>query len=144
RRHKPCRRAYASAAPLCGSALGSRVVVRLTAGQQNGEEAPLSICKCVYLRVAPSARAASSLLLLPPYGWPAPPAELRGGDSVTGRDSSMAVAVLGIDLGKNSCSMAGLDGSGKVILRRRMQRKTIVTLAAKLSPCILAMEACCG
>ena len=60
-------------------------IVRLTAGQQNGEEAPLSICKCVYLRVAPSARAANSLLLLPPYGWPAPPAELGGGDSATGR-----------------------------------------------------------
>ena len=56
----------------------------------------------------------------------------------------MDIAVLGIDLGKNSCSLVGLDGSGKVILRRRMQRKTILTLAAKLSPCIVAMEACCG
>ena len=56
----------------------------------------------------------------------------------------MEIAVLGIDLGKNSCSMVGLDGSGKVILRRRMQRKTIVAVAAKLSPCIIAMEACCG
>jgi transposase len=56
----------------------------------------------------------------------------------------MDIAVLGIDLGKNSCSVVGLDGSGKVILRRRMQRKTIVALAEKLSPCIVAMEACCG
>ena len=57
---------------------------------------------------------------------------------------SMDIAVLGIDLGKNSCSVVGLDGSGNVILRRRMQRKTIVVLAAKLSPCTIAMEACCG
>ncbi len=56
----------------------------------------------------------------------------------------MDIAVLGIDLGKNSCSVVGLDGSGKVILRRRMQRKTIVTPGSKLSPCIVAMEACCG
>jgi transposase len=56
----------------------------------------------------------------------------------------MDIAVLGIDLGKNSCSIVGLDGSGNVILRRRMQRKTIMVLAAKLSPCIVAMEACCG
>ena len=56
----------------------------------------------------------------------------------------MDIAVLGIDLGKNSCSIVGLDSSGKVVLRRRMQRKTIVTTAAKLSPCIIAMEACCG
>ena len=39
----------------------------------------------------------------------------------------MDIAVLGIDLGKNSCSLVGLDSSGKVILRRRMQRKTIVS-----------------
>jgi transposase len=56
----------------------------------------------------------------------------------------MDIAVLGIDLGKNSCSVVGLDGSGTVILRRRMQRKTIVELTSKLSPCIVAMEACCG
>jgi transposase len=56
----------------------------------------------------------------------------------------MDIAVLGIDLGKNSCSVVGLDGSGKVVLRRRMQRKTIVGLVSKLSPCIIAMEACCG
>lgn len=56
----------------------------------------------------------------------------------------MDIAVLGIDLGKNSCSVVGLDGSGKVILRRRMQRKTIMVLASKLSPCVVAMEACCG
>lgn len=56
----------------------------------------------------------------------------------------MDIAVLGIDLGKNSCSVVGLDGSGKVTLRRRMQRKTIIVLASKLSPCVVAMEACCG
>jgi len=56
----------------------------------------------------------------------------------------MAIAVLGIDLGKNSCSVVGLDGTGQVILRRRMQRKSIAVLGAKLSPCIIAMEACCG
>jgi transposase len=56
----------------------------------------------------------------------------------------MDIAVLGIDLGKNSCSVVGLDASGRVILRRRMQRKTIVGMTSKLSPCIIAMEACCG
>jgi hypothetical protein len=56
----------------------------------------------------------------------------------------MDIAVLGLDLGKNSCSVVGLDRTGKVVLRWRMQRKTIVVLAAKLPPCIVAMEACCG
>jgi hypothetical protein len=39
--------------------------MRFASSQQDGEKAPFSICECVYLRVAPSARAANSLLLLP-------------------------------------------------------------------------------
>jgi molecular chaperone DnaK (HSP70) len=30
----------------------------------------------------------------------------------------MTIAVLGIDLGKNSCSVAGLDGTSRVVLKR--------------------------
>ena len=56
----------------------------------------------------------------------------------------MNVDVLGIDLGKNSCSVVGLDPTGRVMLRRRMRRESIVPLAAKLSGCVVAMEACCG
>jgi hypothetical protein len=37
------------------------------AGQENGDQAAPSIRECVDLRVAPSARAANSLLLLPPF-----------------------------------------------------------------------------
>jgi transposase len=56
----------------------------------------------------------------------------------------MQIAVLGIDLGKNSCSVVGLDVTGGVVLRRRLHRDGIIKLAAKLSSCIMAMEACCG
>ena len=56
----------------------------------------------------------------------------------------MDIHVLGIDLGKNSCSVVGLDPTGRVVLRRRMRRESIVGLAAKLPGCIVAMEACCG
>ena len=56
----------------------------------------------------------------------------------------MQIAVLGIDLGKNRCSVAGLDATGRVILRRRMHRDSVVKLAAELSACVVAMEACCG
>ncbi len=34
----------------------------------------------------------------------------------------MAIAIVGIDLGKNSCSVAALDGNGAVVLRRRVSR----------------------
>src|SRR6516225_2630937 len=53
--------------------LSDRAIVRFTSGQQDGDKAPFNICKCVNLRVAPSARAANSLLPLPPF----PPAAER-------------------------------------------------------------------
>jgi transposase len=56
----------------------------------------------------------------------------------------MIIVTLGIDLGKNSCSVVGLDESGAVVLRRRMRRQTILGFAAKLPTCVIAMEACCG
>lgn len=56
----------------------------------------------------------------------------------------MQIAVLGIDLGKNSCSIVGLDDRGTVVLRRRARRDGVIKLAAKLKPCVVAMEACCG
>ena len=56
----------------------------------------------------------------------------------------MEIAILGIDLGKNSCSIVGLDLVGKVLVRRRMRRETVVAFGAKLPTCVVAMEACCG
>jgi transposase len=56
----------------------------------------------------------------------------------------MAISVLGVDLGKNVCSVVGLNASGAVVLRRRAKRQTLIALAAKLPPCVVAMEACCG
>lgn len=56
----------------------------------------------------------------------------------------MEIAVLGIDLGKNSCSVVGLDSSGRVVMRRRLSRDGVVKLASGLPQCVTAMEACCG
>src|SRR5436189_6292707 len=60
------------------------------------------------------------------------------------RRRDMQIAVLGIDLGKNSCSIVGLDSVGRVVLRRRLHRESVVKLASGLPPCVMAMEACCG
>ena len=57
---------------------------------------------------------------------------------------TMPIAVLGIDLGKNSCSVVGLDGTGRVVLKRRLHRDGVTKLAASLPACVMAMEACCG
>ena len=56
----------------------------------------------------------------------------------------MRIAVLGIDLGKNVCSVVGLDEGGRVVLRRRIRRDTLIALVGKMPACIVAMEACCG
>ena len=56
----------------------------------------------------------------------------------------MQIAVLGIDLGKNSCSVVGLDAAGRVVLRRRLSREGVIKPAAGLPRCVMAMEACCG
>ena len=56
----------------------------------------------------------------------------------------MAIATIGIDLGKNSCSVAALDGSGAVVLRRRVSRAKLAEFVGRLPACVVAMEACCG
>ncbi len=56
----------------------------------------------------------------------------------------MKIVMVGIDLGKNLCSVAGLDESGAVVLRRRMKRESVLSFTAQLEQCTVAMEACCG
>lgn len=56
----------------------------------------------------------------------------------------MDIAVLGVDLGKNVCSVVGLNAFGAVVMRRRVRRETLIGLAEKLPPCVVGMEACCG
>jgi transposase len=56
----------------------------------------------------------------------------------------MNIAVLGIDLGKNVCSVVGLDDGGRVLVRRRLKRPAVVEFARQSPGCVVAMEACCG
>jgi transposase len=56
----------------------------------------------------------------------------------------MEIVIVGIDLGKNSCSLAGLDASGRVVLRRQMRRSAVGSFVTSLRRCVVAMEACCG
>jgi len=54
------------------------------------------------------------------------------------------IVIIGIDLGKNSCSLTGMDASGRVVLRRRMRWNSLERFTKGLGRCIIAMEACCG
>ena len=56
----------------------------------------------------------------------------------------MSIVILGVDLGKNVCSVVGVDAGGRVVVRRSMRRQTLIDYVAKLPACAIAMEACCG
>ena len=59
-------------------------------------------------------------------------------------EGGMEIVTLGVDLGKNVCSVAGLDETGKVVLRRRVRRYRLLSFLSGLEPCTVAMEACGG
>lgn len=56
----------------------------------------------------------------------------------------MSIVILGIDLGKNSCSVVGFDSAGTEVVRGRLRREGVIAFSSRLPPCIVAMEACCG
>jgi transposase len=60
------------------------------------------------------------------------------------RSEPMDIVVLGIDLGKNVCSVVGLGAAGQVLLRRRMKRESVVAFTQRWPSSLVAMEACCG
>ena len=60
------------------------------------------------------------------------------------RSGPMSIVILGVDLGKNACSVVGVDSAGAVVVRRSMRRQTLIDYVAKLPACVVAMEACCG
>jgi transposase len=55
-----------------------------------------------------------------------------------------AVAVIGIDIGKNSFHVVGLDYRGAIVLRQKWSRGQIEARLANMPPCLIGMEACVG
>jgi transposase len=58
--------------------------------------------------------------------------------------SKPTVATMGIDIGKNSFHVVGLDQRGAIVLRQRWSRGQIEARLANLPPCLIGMEACVG
>lgn len=54
------------------------------------------------------------------------------------------VTTVGIDLAKKVFALHGVDGAGRVVLRRTVKREELVELVAGLSPCLIGMEAGSG
>jgi transposase len=55
-----------------------------------------------------------------------------------------AIAVIGIDIGKNSFHVVGHDQRGAIVLQQKWSRGQAETRLANLSPCLIGMEACVG
>ena len=55
-----------------------------------------------------------------------------------------AVAVLGIDLAKQSFQLHGVDESGQVVLRKKLSRNKLMAFMVQLPACRVGLEACGG
>ena len=54
------------------------------------------------------------------------------------------MATIGLDLAKSSVDFAGLDAAGQVVTRRGYTKTKLAAVTAKVHPCRIGMEACCG
>ena len=55
-----------------------------------------------------------------------------------------AIAVIGIDIGKNSFHIVGQDDRGAIVLWQKWSRGQLEIRLANLPPCLIGMEACVG
>jgi transposase len=54
----------------------------------------------------------------------------------------MEITTIGVDLAKNVFQVHGVDERGKTVLRKQLRRDQMVGFFARLSPCMVGMEAC--
>ena len=52
------------------------------------------------------------------------------------------VSTIGLDLAKNVFQVHGVDGSGKVVIRRQLRRGQVLPFFKRLPPCLVGIEAC--
>ena len=60
------------------------------------------------------------------------------------KSASAQIAVIGIDIGKNSFHVVGHDKRGSIVLRQKWSRGQIEARLANLPSCLVGMEACVG
>jgi transposase len=58
--------------------------------------------------------------------------------------NAVTAAVIGIDIGKNSFHVVGLDQRGAIVLRQKWSRGQVESRFANMPPCLIGMEACVG
>jgi transposase len=48
---------------------------------------------------------------------------------------------IGLDLAKEVFQVHGIDADGRVVVRRRLRRRDVVSFFANLEPCLIGLEA---
>src|SRR5262249_31854461 len=83
-----------------------------------------------------------------PCSRPASKRSWQGGDNdeahAMPHKLNSGIAVIGIDIGKNSFHVVGHDKRGAILLRQKWSRGQVEARLANLPPCLIGMEACVG
>jgi transposase len=51
------------------------------------------------------------------------------------------VTTIGLDIAKSVFQVHGVDAAGRVVIRRRLKRRTVLAFFQKLPPCLVGIEA---
>ena len=54
----------------------------------------------------------------------------------------MDATTIGLDIAKNVFQVHGVDGAGKVVIRRQLRRRQVLPFFKKLPGCLIGIEAC--
>ena len=60
------------------------------------------------------------------------------------QSTASAVATIGIDIGKNTFHLVGLDQRGAIVLQLKSSREQLERRLSNLPRCLIGMEACSG
>jgi len=52
------------------------------------------------------------------------------------------VTTIGLDIAKSVFQVHGIDSTGQVVIRRQLKRRYGLAFFAKLTPCLVGIEAC--
>ena len=96
----------------------------------------------------PAGMAASLAALVRPCSGPASKGSWQGAPKTRSTPKphklNSGIAVIGIDIGKNSFHVVGHDKRGAIVLRQKWSRGQVETRLTNLRPCLIGMEACVG
>lgn len=72
------------------------------------------------------------------------PSERRTERTMDKNSAKKEIRVLGIDTGKNSFHLHGVDAKGHRVLRKHFNREKMLEFMVNLKPCLVGIEACGG